>query len=286
MFTLQIQNVKNEMITLTQDESNYQVFQVDGLNPPKAQINLSQIAGLDGSQFNSSKLETRNIVIYIKLNGNIEKNRLYLNTFFSTKHKCKIFYKNESRNVYIEGFVESNQYTSFTNNEIVQVSIICPNPYFKNVDEIVDDISKAIAAFHFPFAINIGDPIPFSTLDTSKTTNVYNDSESETGVIIEVDFYGSVNTLLIRNTETGEAFTLNYPFKSNDQIIIDTNKGEKSITLIREGSKYNIFTAIRKGSTFFQLSIGDNFFSYLADNGQSDELVHIVFKHYTLYEGV
>lgn len=286
MFTLKIENVKNEMITLTQDESNYQVFQIDGLNPPKAQINLSQIAGLDGGQFNSSKLETRNIVIYIKINGDVEKNRLYLNTFFSTKHKCKIYYKNGSRNVYIEGYVESNQYTSFTNNEIMQVSIICPNPYFKNVNEIIDDISKAVAAFHFPFSINIGEPIPFSTLDTSKITNVYNDSESETGVIIEVDFYGSVNNLIIRNTETGEAFTLNYVFQNGDQIIIDTNKGEKSITLIREGISSNIFTSIRKGSTFFQLSIGDNFFSYLADNGQSDDLVHIVFKHYTLYEGV
>lgn len=286
MFTLEIENIKNEIVTLTQNESNYQVFQIDGLNPPKAQINLSNVAGLDGAQFNSSKLETRNIVIYIKINGDVEKNRLYLNTFFSTKQWCKIYYKNNSRNVYIEGYVESNDYTSFTINEIMQVSIICPNPYFKAVDEIVDDISKSVAAFHFPFSINIGDPIPFSTLDTSKVTNVYNDSESETGVIIEADFYGSVNSLTIRNTDTGELFNLNYAFVNGDQVIVDTNKGEKSITLIRDGVKTNIFTAIRKGSTFFQLSIGDNFFGYLADNGQSDELVHIVFKHYTLYRGV
>ena len=70
------------------------------------------------------------------------------------------------------------------------------------------------------------------------------------------------------------------------EIIIDTNRGQKSITLIREGITFNLFTAIQKGSKFFQLSLGDNFFSYLVDEGSSDASVHIVFKYYTLYRGV
>ena len=286
MFTLKIENVKNEIITLTQNESDFQVFDIQGLNPPKAQINTSAIAGLDGARFNSSKLETRNIVIYIKINGDVEKNRLLLNTFFSTKEWCKFYYQNGSRDVYTEGYVESNEYTSFSNSVVMQVSILCPNPYFKAMKEIVDDISKVLGAFEFPFAINIGEPIPFSEIDTSRVTNVFNNSESQTGVIIEINILGSVNKLQINNTETGETFKLSYPFVENDKVIIDTNKGEKSITLVREGVRSNIFTAIQKGSTFFQLAIGDNWFSYLADNGQSDDLVHILFKHYTLYRGV
>lgn len=297
MFTLKIENVKHDILELTHNEGNYQVVSVTGLNPPNAQINRSTVAGMDGAKFNSSKLEERNIVITLKLNGDIEANRINLYRYFNAKQWCKIYYKNESRDVYIEGYVETVECNLFANNEQMQISIICPNPYFKGLEEIVDDVSKVIEMFEFPFAhgakgatfeanTTTDNAIPFSELDLSKVTNVLNDSESETGMIIEVEFLGTVNKLRIVNTGTGEAFTLNYKFIENDKLVIDTNKGNKSIKLIRNSQEINIFNSLVKGSTFFQLSIGDNYFSYLADNGSSDESIAIRFKHYTIYGGV
>lgn len=288
MFECKIENLRNNVLTLTQRESDFQVYDIQGLNPPKAQINVSKIAGIDGSKFNSSKLEERNIVLYIKLNGDIERNRILLYTYFPTREWCKFYYKNGCRDVYIEGYVETVEVTSFTSNEVMQVSIVCPNPYFKAAAEIVDDISKALARFKFPFSIKVDNPIPFSTIDSSKITDVYNNSETETGVIIEANVRGTVTSLEIKNTQTGESMKLNHSFIKHDIIIINTNKTEKSIKLIRNGVESNIFTSIRKGSTFFQLSLGDNYFSYLVNGNTTDddELVHIVFRHNTLYRGV
>lgn len=286
MYTLKIENTKNDILTLTQNESDFQIFKVEGLNPPQAQINVSKIAGLDGSKFNSSKLLERNIVIYVKINGDIEANRLRLYKYFNPKEWCKIYYKNGSRDVFIEGYAETIECDIFSNNEIMQISILCPNPYFKAVNEIVDDISKISALFEFPFSINANNPIPFSNIDLQKITNVINDSESDTGLTIEIEFLDSVNKLEIKNIITGEDITLNHSFLANDTVIIDTNKGSKSVSLIRGGIKSNIFTSLKKGSIFFQLSIGDNFFSYLADSGASDEKVFIKFSHYTIYRGV
>lgn len=286
MFTAKIENAKNNILELTQNESNFQVVSIEGLNPPNAQINRSTAVGLDGSKYNSARLQERNIVITLKLNGNIEENRLNLYRYFSTKGWCKFYYKNEHRNVFIEGYIETVECDLFTKAEIMQISILCPYPYFKDAQIIVDDISKALAAFKFPFAINITAPIPFSTIDTSKLTNVYNDSESETGVIIEISLLGNVNKIQVVCVTTGERFTINYNFEANDKVVINTNRGEKSITLIRDGVETNIFTSIVKGSTFFQLGIGDNYFSYLVDSGLNDELITIVFKHYFLYGGV
>lgn len=286
MFICKIENTKNNIIRLTQSENKYQIIGITGLTPPSAQINISNIAGQDGGRFNSSKLNERNVVITIKLNGNVEENRINLYSFFRNKEWCKFYYKNGTRDVYIEGYVESFDGELFTNKEIMQISIICPNPYFKDMNEIVDDISKSLAAFEFPFAINEDDPIPTSTIDTSRVTNVSNDSESETGLIIEIDLLNNANKIQINNVSTGEIFTLNYTFLENDKIVIDTNKGNKSISLIRNAKTINLFTAMKKGSTFFQLNIGDNFFSYLVDNGTNDDAIHIVFKHYTLYGGV
>ena len=284
MFTIKIENVRNNVLTLTQNESYYQVINVDGLNPPKAQINSSRVAGLDGSKFNSSKLEERNIVIYIRLNGNVEANRIYLYSFFRTKEWCKFYYKNGLRDVFIEGYVESCEVALFTNNEIMQVSIICPNPYFQNINEIVDDISKALSAFKFPFAIN--SPIPFSTLSLDRVTTVFNDSSSENGMTIHIEIFGNVNKIRIVNVGSGEWFTVRGSFIANDSIVINTNKGDKSIRLFRNAVESNIFTGIQKGSTFFQLQAGNNSFSYLADDGASDDIVHIEFRHRDMYRGV
>lgn len=286
MFEVKIENSKGNVLALTQNESDFQVYNIQGLNPPNAQINVSKIAGIDGARFNSSSLDPRNIVIYIKLNGNIENNRIYLYSFFSTNEKCKFYYKNGSRDVYIEGFVETNECDLFTNNEIMQVSILCPNPYFKAMTEIVDDISKAVPVFEFPFSINDGEPVVMSEFDITKITNVYNDSENETGVTIEIDVLGNINLIQINNISTGEVFKVRYNFIESDKVVINTNKGEKSVILIRNGLKYNIFTGMQKGSTFFQLKIGDNPFSYLIDDGVNDNLIHILFRHYTLYRGV
>lgn len=286
MFVCKIENTKNNILRLTQNESDFQILSVRGLNPPNAQINTSKIAGLDGSKFNSSTMNERNLVIMIKLRGDIERNRIRLYSFFRSKEWCKFYYKNNSRDVYIEGYVETVECDLFSNKEIVQVSIICPNPYFKGVEEIIDDISKSLAVFEFPFAIDIDDPIEFSTVDNSKITNIFNDSESETGVIITIDVLSTISTIQIKGTSRGETFTLDYNFVKNDRITIDTNKGEKSVSLLRNAATINLFSAVRKGSTFFQLDIGDNFFSYLIDDGINDSAVQIFFKHYAMYGGV
>ena len=90
----------------------------------------------------------------------------------------------------------------------------------------------------------------------------------------------------LRNITTGEKFTFNYHFIDNDVITINTNKGEKSIYLQRGINKINLFTSLTNDSSFFQLDIGENYFSYLVDDGAHDEQVRVIFKHNTLYGGV
>ncbi len=286
MFVLKVENNNGHIIRLTQNEEEYQVIGIDGLNPPVAQINTSAIAGVDGASFNSSKLQTRNVVITIKINGDIEKNRIRLYKYFRNKQYCKIYYQNETRNVYIEGYVEALEVSQFTNDERAQISIICPNPYFKDMETIIQSISKIVKKFIFPFSINGDEPIPISSLELEKVTNIINDSESETGLIINAKFIGRVSKLEIRNVDNGQSFVINYEFIKDDKLIVNCNKGSKSIILTREAVEYNLIPYMQKGSSFFQLGIGDNHFSFLADEGINDMLVDINFKYYKVYSGV
>ena len=52
MFICKVENTRNNILTLTQNEDNFQVLKITGLNPPKAQINTTKMATLDGKKFN------------------------------------------------------------------------------------------------------------------------------------------------------------------------------------------------------------------------------------------
>lgn len=293
MFTLKIENETEKVVELTQKESNYQVVSVAGLNPPNAQITTSVIAGHDGSRFISSKLEERNVVITLQINGDVERNRLFLYRYFKSKRWCKIYYSNESRNVYIEGYVETVETDLFEQNQQMQISIICPDPYFKDIQEIVTDISKSMARFEFPFAFGCDflhmptitdSAIEFSDIFNSRVCDIYNDGESDIGVIITITARDTVINPILYNMDTREYFGLKLTLEAGDKIVINTNQGEKSVTLERDGIITNQINNMTQGSSWFLLTVGSNMFTYDADEGE--ELLHIYFTHHTRYEAV
>ena len=97
MFSLEVENKQGTKLKLTQNESNYQVTKIEGLTPPKAKIVTTTVANMDGEKFKSSKLEARNLVLTIKLNGDVEANRLALYDFFENGQYCKIYYSNKNK---------------------------------------------------------------------------------------------------------------------------------------------------------------------------------------------
>ena len=286
MYIAKIENSGGEVLILTQDESRWTVYEITGLNPPGAQINLTNLAGLDGARFNSSKLATRNIVVSLKINGEIETNRQELYRFFRTKEACIFYFANANRHVKIAGYVETVECNMFSNMEIMQISIICPYPYFQAVEESETDISNQIRLFVFPFSINEGEPVPFSEYTNNRIAVVENGSEAETGAVFEVEFTDNVSKLMIYNTERNEHITINYNFHDGDRAIISTVKGQKSATLIRNGISRNIFSAVERGSVFLQLLPGENLFSYVADDGASNDDVHITVMFSQIFRGV
>lgn len=270
MYTAKIENVNGEVMLLTNKESKYQVISITGLNPPKAQINTTPIVGLDGAKFNSSKLETRNIVITIRLDGDVETNRQALYNFFVTKKWCRFYYTNGSRNVYIDGYVDSVECDLFSSGEMAQISIICTEPYFKALTVIETDMSLIRGLFTFPFSINDGFPIPFSQYESSPNARIYNPSDGETGIIFKITVNTNVSSIKIEKTNTNEYIELNNSFLVGDEISINTNAGNKSIKLTRNSTVTDLLSKLTNNSVFFQLNQGYNNFSYTTNLGESD----------------
>jgi hypothetical protein len=70
----------------------------------------------------------------------------------------------------------------------------------------------------------------------------------------------------------------------SDTIVINTNVGEKSIELIRDGVSYNALGYMAQDSTWFVVEAGDNVFTYDADSGNSN--LQLTFTTSILYSGV
>lgn len=285
MFTLEVENKNKEIIKLTQNESNFQIINIEGLTPPKAEIVSTKITNLHGERFKSSRIEPREIVLTIKLKGDIEKNRIALYDFFDSGELCTIHYTNRSRKVSIEGYCENAEAGLFDQNQTMQVSIICLDPFLKDFSLIYSDISQTLSSFEFPFAIE-KEGIEISQFNKDRIGVVNNRGDVETGAIITITaFSQTVHNPIIGNDSTGQYMRLNLTMNVGDVVVINTNKGNKSVKLISNGLTSNIIGRLGYGSDWFVLKKGQNQIRINTSDGVTSGM-KVVFEHRNLFKGV
>lgn len=282
MIEVIIENKYGEQLDFT-NNPYYTLLIENGLTPPAARINTSAIATMDGEVFNSSFMDKRNIVMTIYPTCEIEDNRINLYRYIKSKQYIKVYIKNGLRDVWIEGYVESIEGNLYEAPQKLQVSIICPDPYFKSVKGIFTNFSSIVSAFQFPFAID-ETGVPLSTMEIYSEKNIFNPSDDETGIIIELYARDTVLEPTIYNQTTNEHFTLEYEMQEGDKIVINTRKGEKSVVVIHDGVETNIINKMVRGSKWFNMVAGDNIFAYECVYGASN--LQITFILQPIYEGV
>lgn len=282
MYSISIENAKGNRIQLSQNK-DYSITSITGLNPPSANINTGVNASFDGATFKSSRLNVRNLVIMLAIEGNVEQNRINLYRFIKVKQACTVYFKNNTREVYIGGYVESMEIGIFEQKQIVQISIICPKPYFTDVLDEEAVFSSVIPLFEFPFSIP-EEGIEFGELNVNSAIDVINNGDIATGMVIEFYATDEVTDPAIYNLETNEYMKLNVTLQAGDRIQINTEKGNKSVTKISGGVRTNILNALDAGSSWLILESGDNIMTYTAT--VHPEYLSCTVYHNDLYEGV
>ena len=282
MYSLKVENHIGEALELT-GNPDYTVYKIDGLNPPQATINTSVNTTTDGSSINSVRLENRNIVIYMTIEGDVEANRINLYKYFPVKKMVRLYFSNSSRDVYIDGTVELIECDLFTNKQVAQISIICPKVYFKAVDELITVFSDISALFEFPFSIS-KTGIEFSAVTANIRKSIVNTGDVDTGIIINLFARGTVVNPVIYDVSKRTHIRLNFTMQAGDTIVINTNVREKAIELIRHGVNSNAMGYMVQSSTWFVLEAGDNIFAYDAESGTNN--LQLTFTTAVLYSGV
>lgn len=282
MFNLIVEDKNKNQLQLTGNPA-YAITNIDGFDPPEATINTSKNAGADGSLFNSAYANERQITITMVINAPVEQNRINLYKWFKTKFPVKLTYETESRNVYIEGFVQSIQIGYFEKKQTAQIVVLCPKPYLNGSETNEQIFSNINPLFEFPFSIP-AEGVPFSEVLLYVEKSILNYGDIVTGVLIKINALGTIENPKIYNVETREHMILNTNLLRGDVVEINTRFGEKSITLIRDGVESSIVGSLEDGSTWFQLEVGDNVFTLNADSGV--ENMFVSFTVIDQYEGV
>lgn len=282
------------------DQSGLFITSIEGLGPVKANVNMTQLATADGDIYNSSRLEGRNIVIKARFTyaKTIEEARLMSYKYFPIGHKLTFVIATDNRLAEAEGYVESNEPVIFSKECEMQVSVLCESPFFLSVSEDgkqQTNFSAVESMFEFPFSNESVEEklIVFGKIVNKKENTVYYEGDAETGCVIHLHCIGEVRGIDIYNIKTADHMGLNTDkiatltgsgLVYGDDITINTIKGQKSITLLREGVTYNILNALDKNAEWFQLARGDNLFAFTCEYGE--ENLQFMIESQIVFEGV
>lgn len=277
--TIKIENERGQVLNLSADPRYLPIL--SGVGPVAATINRTKMATADGTQFNSSTVDERNLLLTIHLRRDVARARQNLYRYIATKRPIRVYYQNDGLDVYLDGYVETAEVEPWSQEENMAVSILCPMPFWRDVAESYADASHVVAMFEFPFAIG-SEGVELSTRDESRTVAVENSGHVPTGVTIELVATERSLQPRIYNLTTGEYMGFYADMLAGDRLVVCTEEGNKSITLIRDGVTADFFNTIMEDSDWLSLEVGENEITYTVDEGN----VSIALRYTNKYQGV
>lgn len=302
-------NFKGESIKMDlfhPESSGFIIIKIDGIGPGKATVTKNDSKVYDGGTITSARLPSRNIKMEIQFLwvNSIEDVRHKSYKYFPLKKPITLIFETDTRTVEIEGVVESNEPDIFSSEESTNISIICPDPYFYASGENArskTEFSGINAMFEIPSDTGYSNEsltealTEISTLYVQSERGIMNYGEVDIGVVISIKPLAIVKGILtISNVTLGQnmSFDLNKiktitenDFHLGDELVINTLRGKKSVTLVREGKNYNALSCIDTRTDWIYLTSGENTFTYYLD-GEGIEDLQFSVTNSILYEGV
>lgn len=271
-----------------------------GLGPAEGTINTVNFATSDGALFNSSRIKSRDIELNLKfLGSDIEAVRHKLLRYFRVKHPITLDFITDYRHTYITGHVEKNEIDIFSNSEGADLTIVCPNPFFKLRDPAKGKNSVRFTTSTPSFEFEFQDPnsnsptLIFGEMTSTGETMVVYEGDADASTIVDIQFLGPASGVKLYNTTTQTRINidtneisrlLGSTIRAGDRLSISSGVGDKYVKAYRNGNVYNALSALDKDSDWIFLTPGDNLITVRADTGIDNVSAIISFEN--LYESI
>ena len=267
--------VNNKLFTLTN---------VDGMTAAATNIASSTLGGADGDIITNVRAEVRPIVfdLLVRAGEDVEDAKREILKYVKIKQKGTLEWTQNGRTVTISGVVESIEMPRWNSSVTMQVTLHCSQPFWEDLDFVVQEISEAIDLHYFTeSAIDMiyfpEDGIPLGEYDTIRTKEFYNNGDVAVGIEISIVAYEEVTNPIIYDGN-GNFFGIGYgdgskqvKLQQGDNIVVTTHKGAKSVKL----NGTSILAKLRPKSTWLQMAAGNNLFTI---NSDDDSLTNMSFS--------
>lgn len=243
-------NTVNKEVTIDLT-SQFRFRKVDGLGPVKAAISTVELASESGSTFLSSKDSARNIVFNVEFKPDFASGftytdlRRHLYEVFTPRSEVEMrFNDSDLGEMAISGYVEAHEPDIFSDNPSVQVSVLCPDPYFRrpgagSTEVLVPDAS--VASFNIPYSGHV--PTGFSV--EFKITEAMSSAK-----------------LSLLKTGTDGEISIQTAFNVGDIVRVVTVPGQKVVHRYRDSVRTSILGYFSGSMTPMKLHNGQNYFTF------------------------
>lgn len=274
----------NEIEFTYEDEAEYFLISLDGAYSVTNKVSTSENTFTDGSTYQGSITKQKNIVITTEFNEDYQKRRDYLYRVFKPKSYGTLVYTEDEEYREIDYIVESIDIDEKGVCRNASISLICPDPFFKGLQD--DVVIMAGWEPLFEFAHEFTDELEELGRRNSELVKVIeNDSAADhIGIEIRMEATDGASNPVMYHVEQGihiQVGTDTMPFnmQPGDILKITTGTNEKNAYLIRDGEQTKVNEYLEEESEFIQLVHGSNTFIYDAAIGLENLNVSIIYRY-------
>lgn len=289
MLNLEYVSARGDVLPLANNPLFY-ISNVEGQTSAGTSLATATIGGVDGDTVNSVQATGRTIILDLRIKAgvDVEQAKREILRVVKLKQQGGLMWTQNGRIVKITGVVESVTMPRWTGTAIMQLTLHCEQPYWEDVDDVIQQISEAISLHYYTGGTSDmlyfpEDGIVLGEYDTTRVKSFYNAGDVDVGVEITITAHETVTNPIIYD-QNGNFFGLGYvetytdvdadgnaisatitnplEMQAGDNVVITTHRGNKTVTL----NGVNIFDKIKPQSTWLQLKTGDNAFSINSDD--------------------
>lgn len=274
---------RGDVLSLSANEDFY-LTHIDGQTSASASISSTVVGNSDGDTVTNMQANARIIVfdLHIKSGVNVEEAKRRILKVIKLKQDGTLVWEQNGRIVEITGKVEAIEMPRWTHGIVMQVTMHCGQPFWEDIENVVEQISEAISLHYFTdnptdMLYFPEDGIAIGEYDTTRSKDFYNEGDVSVGLEIDIIAFSTVTNPIIYDAD-GNFFGIGYgtggkkvEMQSGDKIVITTHRGKKTVTL----NGVSVLDKIKPNSTWLQLATGDNRF---AINSDDDTLNNMAFS--------
>lgn len=279
------ENYLKEKILFTYEFPFY-LISVEGLHEVLGTVTGIKSAYAIGENYTGTSIEKRNIVISGIIKDDFINNRQKLYRIFPLKTTGTLYYYEDDLERKIDYKVESIKINEKGYPKVFQISLICPTPYFTDINKTTLQMATWSPAFKFPLKISQLTGIKFGIKNMTSMVSIVNTTNIEFGMTIIFTANGTVINPSLFNVDTREEMKIEKTMQAGDKILVHTYRQNKNIIYISSESQEeeNINNLMVYGSKFLQIPPGENTYRYNADENVDN--LEAVIEYLTEYEAI